>query len=139
MGVGSGFALRIFVELAESGRVLLPVVGGGIHVGLLLVEVLPRGELVHVHGVEHHLLQFLGGVTAGELVAVAQLLGYGGHYLVVALALAHGQYRLLLYGDAGEVRSLPGGGDYVLHLKGGVGRQDHVGVQAVVLQPRMLG
>ena len=41
-------------------------------------------------------------------------------------------------GDAGEVRALPRVGDDVLDLEGGVGRQDDVGIEAVVLQPGML-
>ena len=76
--------------------------------------------------------------AAGELVAVAQLLGDGGHDLVVALGFADRLDRLLLDGDAREVRALAYGGDDVLHLEGGVGRQDDVGVEAVVLEPGML-
>ncbi len=46
---------------------------------------------------------------------------------------------MFLDGHTGEVRTLPDGGDDVLHFQRGVGRQDDVGIEAVILQPRMLG
>ena len=78
-------------------------------------------------------------LAAAELLAHAQLLGDRQDDLVVALGLADRLDGLLLDGDALEVRALPGVGDDVLDLERRVGRQDEVGVEAVVLEPRVLG
>ncbi len=82
--------LRIFVELPEARRVILPVQRGLVDVGLFLVEVLPGGEFVHLHGVEHDLLEVESRQSSGELLTVTELVGNRGYDLVVALRLADG-------------------------------------------------
>ena len=69
----------------------------------------------------------------------AQLLGHRADCLVVALRLAHRLDGLAHVDDGLEAVAVTQVEHDVVDFERGVGRQDDVGVEAVVLQPGMLG
>ena len=135
---GDGIGHRVFVEVVPAGRMLLPVLLVWNDEVVLLLELFPADHLVEAHPVEDGFDQLGLAEAVGDLVEHADLLGHFAHRFVVALGFADRLDRLPHEEHALEAVSIPQARHDVVHLESGIGRQDDIGVETVVLQPRML-
>ena len=138
-GRGDGVLDRVLVELVETGRPLLPVGGHGQHRVLLLLELLPGGDLLEVHADVGALDELFVAEAVGDLVEHAHLLGDGADHVVVGAGLADRLDGPVHEDDALEAVALADARGDVVALEGGGDGEDDVGAEDVVLQPGMLG
>ncbi|MBA7716888.1 hypothetical protein ES703_125972 [subsurface metagenome] len=130
--------LRVLVEIVEAGGYVLPIIGCGHYVVSLLVKLLPANEVVTTGSFPAVFDQLGDGLATGVLLQQPQALSDLAYDLVVTVRLAERLYTLVLREQQVVLAAEDVDGDVVL-FELGVHRQDDIGHQTVILQPRVLG